>query len=242
MNRTEIEREHWLERYLAGRLSDTEQQRFEAYWAENPGLVRELEASAQLQSGLAMLRERGELAGLMRGSWWPGRFRLLVLAASVALCAFGALAWRAAQQLPSGVALASSVASLPALRGASLPVGAVSTVMRMRSAGAVDAVVELPDSPQVIELRVLPDVDPESAAPTPSQFEVTLVEEAAGDLPGATVARARIAAGVDGFLSVFLDSRTLRPARYRLNVDPIVGTAAVPGAPDFVVDVRRAAP
>jgi hypothetical protein len=242
MNRIDIERDHWVERYLAGRLSDAEQRRFEAYWAENPGLVRDLEASAQLQSGLAMLRERGELDGLMRGSWWPGRFRLLVLAASVALCAFGALAWRAAQQLPAAVALASSAASLPSLQGASLPVGAVSTVMRMRSAGAVDAVVELPESPQALELRVLPDIDPESAASQPSRFEVTLVEEASGDLPGAGVASARIAAGVDGFLSVFVDSRTLRPARYRLRVDPIAGAAPVPGAPDFVVDVRRPTP
>ena len=64
MNRIDIERDHWVERYLAGRLSDAEQRRFEAYWAENPGLVRDLEASAQLQSGLAMLRERGVAATL----------------------------------------------------------------------------------------------------------------------------------------------------------------------------------
>lgn len=242
MNRTDIDRDHWLERYLAGRLSDAEQKRFEAYWVENPGLVRELEASAQLRSGLAMLRERGELGGLVRASWWPGRFRLLVLAASVALCAFGALAWRAAQQLPAGVTLAGSAASLPALRGASLPAGAVFTVMRMRSAGAVDAVVDLPAAAQALELRVLPDVDPESSAVPASRFDVSLVEETAGDLPGATVASARIAAGVDGFLSVFLDSRTLQPARYRLHVDPIVGGASVEDAPDFIIDVRRATP
>ena len=66
MNRIEIDNDHLIERYLDGRLSETESRRFEAYWIENPDLIRDLERGARLKSGLAGLRESGELPSLMR--------------------------------------------------------------------------------------------------------------------------------------------------------------------------------
>ena len=70
MNRIEINSDHWVERYLAGRLSDPEARRLEAYWIENPELIDDMERGARLKAGLADLHERRELeaeAGEQRG-------------------------------------------------------------------------------------------------------------------------------------------------------------------------------
>jgi hypothetical protein len=241
MNRAEIEREDWVERYLAGRLSDAEVRRFEAYWVENPDLIRDIEAAARMKSGLALLRESGELAGLMRTSWWSGRMRLLVLAACAVLMVAGLATWRSAQSVP-GVLLAASAAALPGLDGAALPRGGVVTVMRVRSATAVDALIERPALPRALELRVLPDAAPEAATAGGAEaglYELSLVEV---DASGADLGRAvtsRAAVDAEGFVSVFVDSRTLHAARYRLRLVPLDGAAGA-AATGFLVDVRDA--
>jgi hypothetical protein len=234
MNRAEIERGHWVERYLDGRLSETEARRFEAYWVENPDLIRDVEAAAQLKSGLALLRERGELAALLRPSWWPGGLRLLVLAACAVLAVAGLATWRLAQS-PGAVLLAASATALPGLDGAALPRGAVSTVMRLRSATAVDAVLELPAAPSALELRVLPEESPEAPVAA-TRYAVTLAEvDAEGALREPAVADGVRVDG-DGFVAVFVDSRTLRPARYRLRLVPL--DATVDAGAGFLIDVR----
>ena len=73
MNRIEIDNDHLIERYLDGRLSETESRRFEAYWIENPDLIRDLERGARLKSGLAGLRDRvGALGGSLVVESPPG--------------------------------------------------------------------------------------------------------------------------------------------------------------------------
>ncbi|MCU0760524.1 MAG: hypothetical protein MUF07_15195 [Steroidobacteraceae bacterium] len=239
MNRAEIERGDWVERYLAGRLSETEVRRFEAYWVENPDLIRDIEAAARLKSGLALLHERGELAGLMRASWWSGRMRLLVLAACAVLVVAGLATWRSAQS-PQGVLLAAAANALPGLDGAALPRGAVVTVMRLRSTGPADARLELPPAPRALELRVLPEVVPDGAAAPaatpPREYELSLVEVDAAGAELGSAATSRVPADADGFVSVFVDSRTLRAARYRLRLVPLDGA----GATGFLLDVRDA--
>lgn len=243
MNRTEIDSDHWVERYLAGRLTETESRRFEAYWIEHPDLIRDLERSARLKSGLAGLRDSGELPSLMHASWWPGRFRLLVLAASVAVVTIGAALWNGSRGA-AGVMLAATPAALPGFEGAMLPRGSVHAILRLRRASAVDAVVALPAAPQALELRVLPELDA-GAAPSVGAardtraYTATLTpEDGAAGAPGPWRAT-DLAAGADGFVSLFVDSRALAPGRYRLRLEPAGADAAGPG---FVIDVRGGAP
>jgi hypothetical protein len=245
MNRTEIDSDHWVERYLAGRLSETESRRFEAYWIENPDLIRDLERGARLKSGLAEMRECGELPALMRASWWPGRFRLLVLAASVAVVAIGAALWNGSRGV-AGVMLAATPAALPGLDGGLLPRGSAQSILRLRRAASVDAVVALPTTPQALELRVLPELDADAApaldgARDTRAYTATLATEGdAGGAPGLHRVD-NLFAAADGFVSLFVDSRTLAPGRYRLRLEP-AGSAAEAAGTGFLIDVRADAP
>jgi hypothetical protein len=238
MNRIEIDNGHWVERYLAGRLSETESRRFEAYWIENPELIRDLERGARLKSGLAEMRESGELPSMMRATGWPGRFRLLVLAASVAVVAIGAALWNGSRG-PAGPMLASTPAALPRLAGAVLPHGSVHSILRLRRASTVDAVVTLPASPQALQLRVLPELDAAAAVDGAQAYTATLSRE--DDAGGATAPLrvANLGAAADGFVSLFVDSRALPPGRYRLRLEPSGAGTAGPG---FLIDVRTGAP
>lgn len=260
MNRAEIERDQWVERYLAGRLSDADARQFEAYWIENPEVMRDLEACARLKGGLAGLRACGELDGLVRrSSWWPGRFRLLVLAACAVFAVVGLATWRSMES-PRSLQLAAAVGALP--DHAALVAGERYTLLRLRSAASVDAVIPLPTPPAALELRVLPElaagaVDAGAAglvdgrAAAASGYVASLAPEPAvpGAPPPATLQGLR--AGDDGFVALFVDSRTLAPGRYRLRIAPLGATASPVGAEQiaaalaaagqgFVIDVRGA--
>ncbi len=243
MNRIEIENDHWVERYLAGRLSESEARRFEAYWIENPDLIRDLERGAQLKSGLAALSERRQLDALVRSSWWPGGLRLLVLAASVAFVAIGTVLWNGARE-GAGTLLAAAPSALPDLAGAALPRGAVLSIMRLRSSASVDAVVTLPDSPRALELRILPELAPDAPLPAPGGsplYSLSLTQEDPQGEPTSTSRIEGLVAARDGFVTVFVDSRTLRPARYRLRLESAGVQSAVAGS-GFVLDVRSGNP
>lgn len=239
MNRIEIDSGHWVERYLAGGLSEAEARGFEAYWIEHPEILRDLEQGAQMMSGLAGLRANGQLGSLLRTSWWSGRMRLLVLAASLAVLTIGVSLWNGARG-DAGALLAAAPASLPGLKGSVLPRGSVHTLMRLRSAASVDAVVTLPESPRALEVRVLPElaldaplVDGDKVRPQP--YALTLVRADAAGADHAVSRAGPLFAAADGFVTVFVDSRTLPPARYRLRLDPVGAAEAGPG---FVIDVR----
>jgi hypothetical protein len=243
MNRIEIDSNHWVERYLAGRLTETESRRFEAYWIENPDLIRDLERGARLKAGLAALRESGELRSAMRTSWWPGRLRLLVLAASVAVVAIGAALWNGSRD-SAGAMLAATPSALPTFAGARLPRGSVHAIMRLRSAAATDAVVILPDSPQALELRVLPELDaagPADGAVDTRGYVASLTRDTGDGGAPRTLRVGNLSAAADGFVSVFVDSRALPPARYRLRLHP-AGTGLQAAGPGFLIDVRASGP
>jgi len=55
MDHTSIENDQWPERYVMGRLSDEERQRFEAHFVDCPKCLDELEASDGLRRGLESL-------------------------------------------------------------------------------------------------------------------------------------------------------------------------------------------
>jgi hypothetical protein len=242
MNRVEIEQGHWVERYLAGRLSDSETRRFEAYWTEHPELTRDVENCARLKTGLVELQRSGELGALRRPSWWSGRLRLMALAASVAVVAVGALAWRGTTTLAPDPLLYATVAALPRLPGGgALPVGATLSLMRLRDARAVDAVVDLPAQPSALRLRVLPDVAagpdaaPGAAGAQPVRWSARLARIDAHGAPRERYRLEGLVAAPDGFVDLVVDTRALLPGRYQLAL--LAGDPAEGGA--FTIDVRR---
>jgi hypothetical protein len=224
MNVADADRDVLMARYLAGRLSDDEAERFEAYWAQHPELTRDLEASARLAAGLRELRQRGELTTAVRGAWWARPLALLSIAAGVTAVAAGAVAWLLSARAPE-IPLGAAVASLPRYAAGQLPVGETYSLLRLRSAARADAVLELPAEPRAIALRVLPE-----RASADGRYRVELAREGAADAGLA----ADLRAADDGFVDVYVDSRALAPGRYRLAVVPADGVAS--GV--FLLDVR----
>jgi hypothetical protein len=219
------DRDALMARYLAGRLSDDEAERFESWWAQHPEVTRDLEATARLASGLRDLRHRGELTTAVRGAWWARPLAMLSIAAGVAAVAAGAVAWLLTVRTPE-IPLGGAIASLPRHAAAHLPVGDTVSLLRLRTAARADAVLDLPAEPRAIALRVLPE--------QPSASGRYRIELARVDARDAGVA-VDLRAGDDGFVDVYVDSRALSPGRYRLAIAPeeSVATASL-----FVLDVR----
>lgn len=226
-------REVWVSRYLAGTLSHADAERFEAYWAQHPELTDDLESSARLASGLADLRAAGDLDYLVQQPWWAGKFRFMALAASLAVFAVGVVSLQmSGGRDATDAAGASSL--LPRLTAnAALPTGETYSVLRVRSTAPADAVLELPASAQALRLRVLPEAD--DARTT---WRVELRATGADADAHAVAALGSLHAAADGFVEVYVDSRSLQPRRYALTVAPESGTAA---ASRFVLDVRAGA-
>lgn len=228
---TDVERDDWIARYLAGKLSDAESARFEAYWAAHPEIIRDLEATARLKAGLGDLRLRGDLGGVVRDRWWSRRLSLLAMAATVAAVAAGVVAWHMATHAGL-VPVAPTIAALAPHASNPLAKGATYSLLRLRSSELADATIYLPAQPQAIELRVLP----ESAA-VDDRYVVRFAPLAADDTAGRESVTAPIPADADGFVTVYVDSRELEVGRYRLRVQP--SGAAGPGdASEFHVSVR----
>lgn len=228
---TDVERDDWIARYLAGKLSDADTARFEAYWAAHPEIIRDLEAGARLKAGLCDLRARGELGGAVRDRWWSRRLSLLAVAATVSAVAAGVVAWRMATHA-NLVPVAPTIAALAPHAASPLRKGATYSLLRLRSSSLSDATIDLPAEPQAIELRVLPE-----KAAADGRYVVGIAPLDANDAVGRESVTAPIAADADGFVTVYVDSRELAAGRYRLRVQPS-GAAGDASASDFRVSVR----
>jgi len=225
MSIADADRLDWMSRYLAGRLSDADAEKFEAAWATNPQWTTDLENEARLRVGLADLRHNGTLDAAVRGHWWRNSLRVMTLAASVAAIAVAIAigSWQFASQAPA-VALA---------RAPSRVIGDSIAIMRMRSAAPAAATILLPPEPRSIELRVLPGVRPGTSASDVYRLSIAsgtaATEPASATLDGLQIAS-------DGFIRAYVDSRGLVPGRYRL-------TLSVSGATEtesFILDVQSA--
>lgn len=230
---TDVNRDEMIARYLAGKLTDAESERFEAYWAAHPEITRDLEASARLTLGLRDLRTRGELAGALRDRWWSRRMSLLAVAASLSAVAAGVVGWRMVERV-SLVPLAPTIAALTPRAQNPLAKGATYSLLRLRSTAANDATIDLPADPRAIELRVLPE-----ATATDGRYRLTLAPLDADGALGPESASEPLAAEPDGFVTIYVDSRELKAGRYRLRVGP--AAAATPSdTTEFRLSVRPA--
>jgi hypothetical protein len=200
-------------RYLADQLTEPERTAYEAALAEDPEILRELEATARLKVGLARLRRTGELPGLLRRSRFFKPQLLVAMAAAVAAVVIGIGLWHSNVGLSTNL-LAASRVGLGREVGNVLPVASTHALFTKR-AEAYDAVIEIPVARGAIELRVLP----QAGAPT-EHYRVSLarIRDEAPDQPLATVGG--VLPGTDGFLQLYADSAQLAPGRYRLSIAP----------------------
>lgn len=211
MQRSDSEAQDLIARYLAGRLSDSETAQFEAWWERNPAAIRDIDRVARLQDGLHALRGRGELEPLLRRSWWTGTLRFMAMAASVATLALLAWLWQA-----GAPAASLRIAALPTdfdVLARQVP-GQAQYFMTLRSRDSGNTVT-LPAAPAALHWRLLPD-----ATSPDGRYRVSLTPV---DSDRGVTAVAGVAA--DGFVDVYADSRTLRPGRYWLALEP----ATAPG-------------
>lgn len=217
-------------RYLADLLCEAERDEFEANLLRDPEAVRELEATARLKVGLWRLRETGELAPLLRPRPTFTQPWGAAVAASVAVLAIGVALFRWSVS-PPDVMLAASVASLVDSSGKALRIGTTRALLRTR-AEQYDAVIELPETPQAIEFRLLPE-----GASKEASYRVNLSRLDGNDaaVPIATLGDLGIAA--DGFLAVFVDSSRLEPGRYLLAVSAETGHESAAATATFLVKV-----
>jgi hypothetical protein len=89
MDAKQIAERQIIERYLAGQLSEEDARAFEAYVEVHPEIHRNIEVVARMKAGLATLRKRGELGGLLaaKSPPWHRRTALLVAAAASVIVA-----------------------------------------------------------------------------------------------------------------------------------------------------------
>jgi hypothetical protein len=230
MQQTESEAQDVIARYLSGNLSDSEAARFEDWWARNPAAIHDIDRVARLQDGLHGLRERGELDPLMRRSWWTGTLRVMAMAASIGALGLAVWLWQA-----GATATAPRLAALP-VSFDELARRAPATAqyfMTLRSRDSANTVV-LPATPAALHWRLLPD---HTAADR--RYRVTLTP---ADTPGGATVVAAVEAAPDGFIDVYVDSRSLRVGQYWLGIEPATSTPGSTQAKPFPLSIIAATP
>jgi hypothetical protein len=209
MDRSRIDAEHMVARYLAGQLSAADELFFEGYAANHPEIFREVESTLRLKEGLAVLHDRGELKALLRQGNRRAQFAAAA-AAVLLLVTLGIWAWRHGPTRP--LILASSAAEFATDPVRRLPIGDTVTLIRSRGQdAAVD--LSLPTKRSAIRIRVLPSVFVERC-----QYRARLerVEPERG--PAVVGEIDGLMAGEDRFVILYLDSSRLTPGEYAITL------------------------
>lgn len=230
MDRKYIDDHHVVARYLADQLPDAQREAFEAYYLEHPEVVQEMEAAARFKVGLLQLKESGELGALISPMPWFRQQRYLAIAASIAIIAIGLLLWINRSPSAQPLVVASSIALTNRL-GQPLPIASTHAVLRTRSI-SYDAEIELPETPQTIALRVLPEVEAQ-----PARYRITISSIADDDTVREVAALGGLVPAEDGFVPVYLNSSKLVSGRYQLVLSGDPGTNAADEASAFLIKI-----
>ncbi|HEY0686329.1 MAG TPA: hypothetical protein VGD45_28590 [Steroidobacter sp.] len=228
MNRDYIDQHHIVARYLADQLSDAEREAFEAYYIEDPEMVREMEATARFKNALATLADRGELPGLIQAPPERRLWQWAALAATVAVLAVG-VTYLARTPAPRP----NMVAHVEAL---DIPVSRTVRVERMRggverSRDQPDVEFELPAVGTAVALQIAPDFEA-----TPPMYRVSLRRES--EIDGPALAELDRIAADDGLVTVYLDRSVLDRGDYRLTVAGAKDTDVADQRSDFRMRLR----
>lgn len=202
MDRQYIDDHHIVARYLANRLPDPEREAFEAYYLEHPEMLREIEAAARFKSGLAQLRDSGELEALLKPTPWYARWRYLAIAAA-AIFVIGVAFYI---RTPTPIA-----ANLAALGGPST-VASSHAVLRRRGS-SFDAEITLPETGEAIELRVLPEFAGDN-----SRYRISIARVNADDEREQVAQIDHLSTADDGMVPVYLDTTRIAPGDYEVTI------------------------
>jgi hypothetical protein len=227
MDRKQIEAEHIVARYLADQLSPEETEAFETYYTQHPSMVREIEYTLRLKEGLATLRDRQQLDGLMKARRW--RWALpLSIAAAIASAALGTWTWYGSPAVPP--AAAGTLEALLENNQATLPLAGKYMLVRVRSAEQAPLEIPHPAEHSAVELQVLP-AGGAAAAPYrlvigPTGQNAKPIAEVTGLVPGS-----------DGLVAAWLDSERIPRGQYTVELASEAGESAAP-AERFVIELR----
>lgn len=227
MDRKQIEDEHIIARYLADQLTPAEAEAFEAYYTQHPSMVREIEYALRLKEGLATLRDRRQLDGLMRARNRKWAMPLSI-AAATALAIVGAWTWHGSTQK---VRVAGSIEGLMPGGNAPLPLAGKYLLVRVR--GAEDNLqVPLPTERSAVELQMLP-----TAGTSGAPYRVSLSQlNNSGN--GRSVGMLEdLSPGPDGLVTAVLDSAHLQAGRYAVELTSMRSDGAMP-SDRFVIELR----
>jgi hypothetical protein len=193
--------------YIAGRMSDSDREVFEAALLKDPHLVRDLEESLRLREGLAVLREQGVLGELRH----PRRraFSIGVAAAAVAVVVVGVGRYHSKRSAPI---VAASVAALGTVSNRPPVVVKRYSFATVREASST-LVLGLPSN-GALELRALTPVT--EARRT---FRVSL-EEIRNQKASRIGFAEQLAADAEGFVVIYADASQIKPGDYALVVEP----------------------
>lgn len=204
MDRQYIDDHHIVARYLADRLPEPEREAFEAYYLEHPEVLQEIEAAARFKSGLAQLRDSGELEALLKPSPWYARWRNLAFAAAAVL-AIGVAFYN---RTPTPPLLGATLAAL----GGPSTIASSHAVVRRRGS-PFDAEITLPAAGGAIELRVLP----EFGAPN-SRYRVSLARIEADDAKQSLAEIDQLPASDDGMVTLYINASRMAPGDYDVTI------------------------
>jgi hypothetical protein len=230
MDRKQIEDEHIVARYLADQLSPAEAEAFEAYYTQHPSMVREIEYTLRLKEGLATLRDRQQLDGLMKARRWRWALPLSV-AAAVAGTALGTWAWYG--PVTAEPVAAGSLEALMESAQPTLPLSGKYMLVRVRSAEQTPLQIPLPAEHSAVELQVLPAG---GATGAPYRLVLEPIQTGAGKAkPVAEVSG--LVPGADGLVAVWVDSERIQRGQYTVELAAEAGEAAAP-AERFVIELQ----
>jgi hypothetical protein len=228
MDRTQIDSEHVIARYLAGELDAGEDAAFEEFAAQHPEIYREVERTLRFKEGLAVLQDQGRLAPLLRAR--PSRVWAYLAVAVVVFASFGVLLWHRIQVAPPAL-LASSATEFARSGQTASPIARSFVLVRSRNpGGAVD--LPLPARAGVVELRILPE------NPAGDRYSGTLTRlgpsgrrEVIGTLTG-------LAAGADLYVTIYVDTDRLSQGDYEVSLLPEPAQRGGDDGDRFIVRVR----
>jgi len=228
---TTTEQSTTASRYLANQLADAERVEYEALLTQSAAALAELEATARLKVGLASLRDKHEVPGLLAPPLHPIWKYLLPLAACVTALYIGTSLWSGNHSRAASL-ISASVNSLVDDFGHVLPVAAT-TAMYHRRGGTADAVIELPASRGILEWRVAPPPNFRS-----HHFDVVLERMHDDDSLDFVGRSDGLPADCSGVVEWFADSSRLVPWRYRLTVAQHVRWGQPEKPETFLINVR----
>lgn len=203
------------ERYVAGRMSDSEGAAFEALMIEREDLAADVALRQRIKAGLAALDERGELQPLLKRASGASGIRRYAIAASAVLVLVAAGTFLA-QQESGRVTQGALLVARDAVRDARIL--SIHTLAQPRS-NAPPPRIAIPAGEGLLQMQLFVD------AATPTEVSVTLAtgpadqQQVLGDVHASR--------RDDGVVEVWLRSAQLNAGVYTLTVTPLAGDGGV---------------